>query len=69
MAIDRIISGQPLNDQEESFNVSLRPKSLAECVGQHNVREKLAIAIEAAKLRSEPLEHILFFRPGPGQGR
>src|SRR4030042_4118318 len=68
MAIGRIISGQSLNEQEESFNVSLRPKFLAECVGQHNVREKLAIAIEAARQRSEPLEHILFYGP-PGLGK
>ncbi|MHC4687170.1 MAG: AAA family ATPase, partial [Planctomycetota bacterium] len=68
MAISRIISRQPLNEAEESFNVSLRPKFLDECVGQHNVREKLAIAIAAAKQRSEPLEHILFYGP-PGLGK
>jgi Holliday junction DNA helicase RuvB len=68
MAIGRIISGQSLNEQEESFNVSLRPKSLAECIGQHNVREKLSIAITAAKQRSEPLEHVLFYGP-PGLGK
>ena len=68
MAIGRIISGQSLNEQEESFNVSLRPKLLAECIGQHNVREKLSIAIEAAKQRSEPLEHVLFYGP-PGLGK
>ena len=68
MAIGRIISGQSLNEQEESFNVSLRPKFLDECVGQQNVREKLAIAIAAAKQRGEPLEHILFYGP-PGLGK
>ena len=68
MAIGRIISGQSLNEVEESFNVSLRPKFLDECVGQCNVRDKLAIAIEAAKRRSEPLEHILFYGP-PGLGK
>ncbi len=68
MAIGRIISGQSLNEVEESFNVSLRPKFLDECVGQHNVREKLTIAITAAKQRSEPLEHILFYGP-PGLGK
>ena len=68
MAIGRIISGQSLSEQEESFNVSLRPKSLAECVGQHNVREKLSIAITAARQRSEPLEHVLFYGP-PGLGK
>jgi Holliday junction DNA helicase RuvB len=68
MTIGRIISGQPLNDQEESFNVSLRPKLLEECVGQQNLREKLSIAMAAAKQRGEPLEHILFYGP-PGLGK
>jgi Holliday junction DNA helicase RuvB len=68
MAVGRIISGRLLNEQEESFNVSLRPKRLDECVGQCNVREKLAIAIAAAKQRNEPLEHILFYGP-PGLGK
>jgi Holliday junction DNA helicase RuvB len=68
MAIGRIISGRSLNEQEEIFNVSLRPKRLDECVGQCNVREKLTIAITAAKQRGEPLEHILFYGP-PGLGK
>ncbi len=68
MAIGRIISGQPLGEQEESFNLSLRPKFLDECIGQDNVRQKLAIAITAAKQRAEPLEHILFHGP-PGLGK
>jgi len=68
MTIGRIISGQALNEAEESFNVSLRPRFLDECVGQSSVKEKLAIAIEAAKQRSEPLEHILFYGP-PGLGK
>jgi Holliday junction DNA helicase RuvB len=68
MAIGRTISGQSLNEAEESFNISLRPKHLDECVGQYNVREKLAIAMQAAKQRSEPLEHILFYGP-PGLGK
>jgi len=57
-----------LNKQEEEFTVSLRPKSLDECVGQVNVKEKVTIAIEAAKQRGEPLEHILFYGP-PGLGK
>jgi Holliday junction DNA helicase RuvB len=68
MTIGRIISGQSLDEQEESFNLSLRPKMLSECIGQHNVKEKLSIAIEAAKQRQEPLEHILFYGP-PGLGK
>ena len=68
MAIGRIISGQPLNDQEESFNQSLRPEHLSEIVGQENIREKLSIAMTAAKQRNEPLDHLLFYGP-PGLGK
>lgn len=68
MAIDRVISGQSLNGPEEDFNVSLRPQQLTDCIGQENVKEKLAIAIQAAKKRNEPLEHILFYGP-PGLGK
>jgi Holliday junction DNA helicase RuvB len=68
MAINRVISAQSLNEAEEKFNISLRPKFLNECIGQGNVKEKLAIAIAAAKKRSEPLEHILFHGP-PGLGK
>jgi Holliday junction DNA helicase RuvB len=68
MAIGRIISSQALSEAEETFNISLRPKFLDECIGQRSVREKLAIAIEAAKQRREPLEHILFYGP-PGLGK
>jgi len=68
MAIGRTISGQSLNKAETVFNVSLRPKLLNECVGQKSVKDKLAIAIAAAKQRSEPLEHILFYGP-PGLGK
>ncbi len=68
MTIGRVISGQSLSEAEESFNVSLRPKFLGECIGQQNVREKLSIAMAAAKQRAEPLEHILFYGP-PGLGK
>jgi len=68
MAIDRVITGNKRNEQEENFVLSLRPRSLDELVGQGNVRQKLAIAITAAKQRGEPLEHILFYGP-PGLGK
>ncbi len=57
-----------MNEAEESFNVSLRPKFLDECIGQSNLKEKLSIAIAAARQRSEPLEHVLFYGP-PGLGK
>lgn len=68
MAIDRVLNSESINEQEETFNASLRPTVLGECVGQENVKEKLSIAIAAAKKRAEPLEHILFYGP-PGLGK
>jgi len=68
MAVNRVISNKPLNSKEEGFNTSLRPKALNECIGQSSVKEKLIIAITAAKQRSEPLEHMLFYGP-PGLGK
>lgn len=68
MSIDRVLSSDSGSEQEESFNFALRPKTLDECIGQDNVREKLSIAITAARQRGEPLEHILFYGP-PGLGK
>ncbi len=68
MTIGRIISSESLSENEESFNVSLRPQRLSECIGQHHVRNKLSIAITAARQRGEPLEHLLFYGP-PGLGK
>jgi len=68
VAIDRVLNSESINSGEESFNLALRPRCLAECVGQSNVKEKLTIAIQAARKRAEPLEHILFHGP-PGLGK
>jgi Holliday junction DNA helicase RuvB len=68
MAIDRVLSADSGGQQEDNFSLALRPKSLDECIGQDNVREKISIAITAAKQRQEPLEHILFYGP-PGLGK
>ena len=68
MAIDRVLSSDSRGDKEEQFNSALRPQSLGECIGQANVKEKLSIAVQAARQREEPLEHILFYGP-PGLGK
>jgi Holliday junction DNA helicase RuvB len=47
---------------------TLRPTRLGQFIGQAKVREAMAIAIEAAKLRREPLDHVLFYGP-PGLGK
>jgi Holliday junction DNA helicase RuvB len=54
--------------EELSAEASLRPSRLEEFVGQEKVKESLQIAIEAAKQRGEPLDHLLFFGP-PGLGK
>ena len=54
--------------EEEVYSSSLRPRSFDEYVGQATVVENLKIAIDAARKRGEPLEHILFYGP-PGLGK
>jgi len=54
--------------EDEVYGASLRPQSFDEYVGQTTVVENLKIAIEAAKQRKEPLEHVLFYGP-PGLGK
>jgi len=68
MTVDRVISGGALSPDEEAQNLSLRPKRLAEYIGQPAVVEKLMIAVQAARERGEPLEHVLFHGP-PGLGK
>jgi len=63
-----IIDGAVQPDDRDPDILSLRPERLHEYVGQAEVVETLKIAIEAAKLRSEPLEHVLFHGP-PGLGK
>ena len=53
---------------ESSAEATLRPSRLEEFVGQVRVKESLQIAIDAAKQRNEPLDHVLFFGP-PGLGK
>lgn len=64
---DRITSSNQIRD-EETVETTLRPKRLEEYVGQKNVTENLNIFIEAAKMRNEPLDHVLFYGP-PGLGK
>ncbi len=53
---------------EENMEISLRPKKLEEYIGQKQVTENLKIFIEAAQMRKEPLDHVLFYGP-PGLGK
>jgi len=64
---DRIVSTgfRPGDDEQE---MSLRPKSLREYIGQENVKQNLSISIEAALKRHESLDHLLLYGP-PGLGK
>jgi len=68
MPRERLVSPELISPEEESFNRTLRPSNMDEYVGQKKVVEKLSIALQAAKQRSESLEHILFYGP-PGLGK
>lgn len=63
---DRIVSSRQLNDEEN--DISLRPKCMADYIGQNKVKENLSVFIEAAKQRGEPLDHTLLYGP-PGLGK
>ena len=65
---DRLISPAKASTQEEAFERSLRPRQLAEYVGQEKIRGQLSIFIEAARARREALDHVLLFGP-PGLGK
>lgn len=68
MTRERIISGEVISPEEESFILSLRPTSLGEYIGQKSLKEKLHISLSAAKKRGEACEHALFYGP-PGLGK
>ena len=65
---ENISSAKPLPLDSDSDIVSLRPENFKEYIGQKETVETLRIAIEAAKIRNEPLEHILLHGP-PGLGK
>ena len=65
--VDRIITPDPVSS-EEKLDRAVRPVSLADYIGQDAVKEQMAIFIEAARSRQEPLDHTLIFGP-PGLGK
>jgi Holliday junction DNA helicase RuvB len=67
VADPRIVSARPTDD-DLGFDQSLRPRMLAEYVGQPQVVANLRVAIEAARSRAEALDHVLLFGP-PGVGK
>lgn len=70
MAIERITDASVHDDdnEEKKIEVSLRPKSFDEYIGQDRLKNNLKLAIEAAKKRNEPIDHVLLYGP-PGLGK
>jgi len=64
----RLVSAASTSSQEEAIERALRPRRLGDYVGQAKIREQLTIFIEAAKKRSDTLDHVLLFGP-PGLGK
>lgn len=66
--MERLLSARLKGEEEEKLEVSLRPRYLSEYIGQEEVKESLAIFIQAARARKEPLDHVLLYGP-PGLGK
>lgn len=70
MAIERIVDTgtHDADDEEKIIEVTLRPQRFDEYVGQERLKKNLKLAIEAAKKRGEPIDHVLLYGP-PGLGK
>src|SRR5574344_545666 len=70
MAIERIVDTGVEDDssEEQIIELTLRPQSFDEYVGQERLKKNLGLAIEAAKKRGEPIDHVLLYGP-PGLGK
>ena len=66
--LNRVVGARIAGVQEEVIERALRPRGLAEYIGQEKIREQLAIFIEATRKRNEALDHVLLFGP-PGLGK
>lgn len=70
MAVERIVDTSTHDEDlsEQQIEVTLRPQNFSEYVGQERLKKNLKLAIDAAKKRSEPIDHVLLYGP-PGLGK
>lgn len=68
MTEKRIMDSEPQDEQEESLEETLRPRFLAQYIGQDRVKKELKVYIAAAQKRQEALDHVLLYGP-PGLGK
>ena len=60
--------GPARRDEDDEYDLSLRPRTFSEYIGQERLKEKLSIFVQAACNRREPLDHVLLHGP-PGLGK
>ncbi len=65
---ERVIEAKPQTTDEDQLDLTLRPKTLKDYIGQEKNKEHLKILLEAAKKRKQPIEHVLLYGP-PGLGK
>lgn len=70
MAVERIVDTSTHDEdaEEQQIEVSLRPRDFSEYIGQERLKKNLKLAIDAAKKRGEPIDHVLLYGP-PGLGK
>ena len=64
---DRFVSPESTDD-DQALDFSLRPRRLSEFIGREKIKDSLSVFIQAARMRSEPLDHVLLYGP-PGLGK
>jgi len=69
MAVERIVQpDEPADDKEQEIEITLRPRDFESYIGQARLKTALKLAIDAAKKRGEPIDHVLLYGP-PGLGK
>ena len=68
MIEDRVVSPEYVDEESEIEEVTLRPQTIEEYIGQEKVKENLKVYISSAIKRGEPLDHVLLYGP-PGLGK
>lgn len=68
MVEEHILNPENENDEQNSLDLSLRPQTLDQYIGQKHVKDEMKVYIEAAKKRDEALDHVLLYGP-PGLGK
>ncbi len=63
MTVERIVQPKADDDKEEEFDNSLRPKDFVNYIGQDRLKKNIKLAIDAARKRNEPVDHVLLYGP------